>query len=155
VHTLCEGLKLPVGSQIAIALSLYLSSRPEMIEQGEEQLIRQLQDLKKNNNGPEINKKLLEELLFQISRSPELSFKLEEEYNYLLELAGKSGNETDIKLYNFINCDWQFFAQETTALDKPAQFFFRKVEYIKELGPFVTSQPELLKTVLTDLGAFT
>jgi hypothetical protein len=37
-----------------------------------------LKYLAKNNKGGEINKKVLEELIFQISRSPELSLKLEE-----------------------------------------------------------------------------
>lgn len=63
---------------ISIGLSLYLSDKPEVIELGEVELVKQLKNVSKNNKGEELDQKILEELIFQISRNPELSSKFEE-----------------------------------------------------------------------------
>lgn len=68
--------KLPLPAQIAISLSLYLCDRKDYSEIGEAELCKRLIELKKSSKGSELSEKLLEELLFQISRNPELSERL-------------------------------------------------------------------------------
>jgi hypothetical protein len=58
----------------------------------------------------------------------------------LLEIAEKSPEPSDVKLYNFMKCDWQTFANETCSIEKPTQVFYKKVEYLKELGPSISMQ---------------
>lgn len=70
LQNLSHTLKPSAPTQIAIGLSLYLSDKPEYIEQGEAYLVTQLKDIAKNNKGGELTPKLLEELIFQISRNP-------------------------------------------------------------------------------------
>lgn len=48
-----------------------------------------------------------------------------------MEIAEKSPIPSDIKLYNFLKCDWQYFANETYSNERPTQPFFKKVDYLK------------------------
>lgn len=69
-------LKLPLSNQIAICLSLYLSDNSEFSEIGQNMLIKKLCEAKQVDEGSEIPEKIIEELLFQISRNPELNENL-------------------------------------------------------------------------------
>lgn len=69
-------LKLPLSNQITICLSLYLSDNSEFSEIGQNMLIKKLCEAKQVDEGSEIPEKIIEELLFQISRNPELNENL-------------------------------------------------------------------------------
>ena len=110
VNNMFNILKLPLATQISISLSLYLCDRKDYSEIGETELCKKLSELKKTSKGSEIPEKLLEELLFQISRNPELSERLEEEYNYLLEISESNNKLSEVRIYNYFKGEWQFFA---------------------------------------------
>lgn len=48
-----------------------------------------------------------------------------------------------------MKCDWQHFAQETYSTEKPSQPFFKKSDFLKDLGPYISFQPEFLKNALS------
>ena len=49
-----NNLKIPLFSQLAISLSLYMSDRNDFSDIGQEELIKKLIEVKKNNKGLEI-----------------------------------------------------------------------------------------------------
>jgi hypothetical protein len=67
VGSVMNNLKLPLGTQIAIALSLYLSDRSELVSLGEGELIQRLKEYSSCDKPVKLPERLLDELLFQIN----------------------------------------------------------------------------------------
>lgn len=57
-------------AEVIISLSLFLSDRHEYSQEGENELVKKLAKLKKMEKGPELPERIIDELLFQISRHP-------------------------------------------------------------------------------------
>lgn len=75
-NTTLANLKLPLNTQISIALSLYLSDQRELTSIGENELVSKIKEYTNTDKNVKLSEKLLEELLFQINSNPELSSKL-------------------------------------------------------------------------------
>jgi len=51
-------------------------------------------------------------------------------------------------MLNYLNGDWQYFANEQPIIDKPPAITIRKCDLLRDLGPAGTASPETLRLLL-------
>jgi hypothetical protein len=151
------GTKLAMASQVTMALALYLHDQKEVAEVGEAELERKLKELRAlNKRGGELPDRVLDEILFQVSQNSALQERLQEEYEYLLATSAEKGDRVPaVRLHNYLNNEWQFFANDPSSAEKAPPLAIRKCDLLRDLGPAGTSSPETLKLVLGELGPIT
>ena len=54
-----------------------------------------------------------------------------------------------VRLHNYLNNEWQFFANDPPFNEKAPPITIRKCDLLRDLGPPATSTPETLKLVLS------
>ena len=96
--------------------------------------------------------RIIEELLFQLSRQPGLNSKLEEEYTYLSQIAESLHEPVNTKVYNYFKSDWQSFADSVPVLEKTTPYFFKKVDLLRDIGPSATSHIDTLRNIMGEGG---
>lgn len=77
---------------------------------------------------------------------------MQDEFDYLLETSDAGDKLPSLRMLNYINGDWQFFASEQPLIDKPPPITIRKADLLRDLGPPATSSPDTLKLLLGELG---
>lgn len=149
--------KLTLPLQVTMALALYLSDQRELGEVGEAELERKLKELKTlGKRGGELPERVLDEILFQISQNSALQEKLQEEYEYLLATSlEKLEKVPAIRLHNYLNNEWQFFANDQPVFEKVPPIVIKKCDLLRDLGPAGTASIDTLKVVLGELGPVT
>ena len=90
----------------------------------------------------DIPERVLEELLFQFSQNPALQSKLQEEFDYLLETFEGPERPPAVRMINYLAGDWHYFSGEVPVVERPPPVALKKSDFIRDLGPSITSSPE-------------
>jgi CCR4-NOT transcription complex subunit 1 len=146
-------LKLQVHTQIIMALALYLSDNPQLSREGEGMMKAKLNEYYHMGKPVEFPPKVLQELLFQIGRNPQLLEELEEEYQYLLETSSPD-RVPESRCYHYLNDNYRVTAYEVPTISKTNELI-KKSELLRDLGPYCTFNMESLKIALNELGQLT
>lgn len=158
VFAAVKHLKLQTVAQIAIGLSLYLSESEGLAKDGYHYLKNKVIEYCQAERQVEFPSKVLQELLFQIGTNPQFSSELEEHYQHLLDTnipdSAKPGEFSELKFYHYMNNNYKVFSYEPPLVSKPAEII-KKVDVMRNLGPYCTFNVESLKTVLQECGPLT
>lgn len=90
--------------------------------------------------------KILQELLFQIGKNPQLQSDLEDTYQYLLD-TNVPDKTNEVKFYHFLNKNNKVYSYEPPLVTKPAEII-KKADILRDLGPYCTFNAESLKIAL-------
>jgi hypothetical protein len=66
--------------------------------------------------------------------------KLEDEYQYLLDVCENTNKIGGAKLYSFLKKDWEIYANDIPSGEKHPVFPLKKVEVLRDIGPSATFQ---------------
>ena len=58
-------------------------------------------------------------------------------------------------MINYLAGDWHYFSGEVPVVERPPPVALKKADFIRDLGPAITSSPETLKLILGELGPIT
>lgn len=132
---------------------MYLSETPQNSKEGQILLKNKLNEYYNMNRPVEFPPKIMEELLFQISRNPQLLEDMHDEYQYLLDTSSPD-RIPQTRCYHYLNDNYKVYGYEAPPISKTSELI-KKSELLKDLGPYCTFNGESLKVVLNELGPLT
>lgn len=117
VQAMVKYIKLQLPIQIVVALAMYLSDQPVISKEGQSLLKQKLNEYYQLGKPVEFPPKMLEEMLFQIGKNPQLLEDMHDEYEYLLETSSPE-RIPEVKCYHYLNNNYRVASYEAPTVVK-------------------------------------